>query len=83
MAIIVEEFIGNAMDEDLLSSPLAMVLSVVLGLVTFGADDFLDFLNAYFIELGIMIFERTYLSPVVNKITEAANEAIPKIKETI
>ena len=78
MAIVVDEFIGDAMDEDLLSSPLSMVLNVILGLVTFGADDFLDFLNAFFIELGIMIFERTYFGPVVGASTEWANEAIPK-----
>lgn len=83
MAIIVDEMIGGMMDEDLLSSPLSMVLNVILGLVTFGADDFLDFLNAFFIELGIMIFERTYLGPVVGAMTDWANETIPKAKETL
>ena len=32
-----------------------------MGLVTFGADDFLDFIDAYFIEYAMMLFERTYL----------------------
>jgi len=83
LAIVVEELLGGAMDEDLLAGPLAMVLSVILGLVTFGADDFLDFLNAFFIELGIMIFERTYFGPVVGSLQEWAAEAVPKAKETL
>jgi hypothetical protein len=29
-------------------------------LITFGADDFLDFMLTYFLELGGMIFERIY-----------------------
>ena len=46
-------------------APLYTVVVVILGLVTFGADDFLDFLNAdflnaFFIELAIMMLERTW-----------------------
>jgi hypothetical protein len=60
-----------------------MCVSVILGLVTFGADDFLDFLNAFFIELGIMMFERCYFGEVVGKFEEWVKDTKPKIIETI
>lgn len=54
------------LEEALLSSPMEILGGLTQGLVTFGADDFVDFLNAYFIELGIMMFERTYVGDFVN-----------------
>lgn len=83
MAIVIEELILGAMDEDLLASPLAMVLNVCFGLVTMGADDFLDFLNGFFIELGIMIFERTYFGEIVGFFVDMAGEIGPWIVQAI
>jgi hypothetical protein len=54
-----------------------MCVIVIMGLVTFGADDFLDFLIAFFIELGIMQFERTYLGDLVDMGMEYVLETIP------
>ena len=45
----------------MLLGPLQITYGVIVGLVTFGADDFLDFIDAYFIEYAMMLFERTYL----------------------
>ena len=42
--IIFDWALEKAMDESLLVSPLSITQSVMLGLVTFGADDFLDFI---------------------------------------
>jgi len=53
MAILIDFLLEGAIKEILLVAPLSITMIVILGLVTFGADDFLDFLNAYFIELGI------------------------------
>lgn len=83
MAIVVDELLAGAMDEDLLTAPLSMVVIVVLGLVTFGADDFLDFLTAFFIELGIMIFERTYFGQVVTAAQQYADDKLPELKKTL
>lgn len=71
------------MDEVMLAAPLSMCVIVILGLVTFGADDFLDFLNAFFIELGIMMFERTYLGEVVGKVIDYLLETLPIMRATI
>mmetsp|Transcript_30594 Transcript_30594/g.46941 ORF Transcript_30594/g.46941 Transcript_30594/m.46941 type:complete len:105 (-) Transcript_30594:2150-2464(-) len=78
MALIVDNKLEEAMDEAFLAGPLSMCVIVILGLVTFGADDFMDFLNAFFIELGIMMFERTYLSAIVDTIMEQWQQSIPK-----
>jgi hypothetical protein len=75
--------IEKATDEALLCAPLAMGLDVALGLVTFGANNFLDFLNAYFIELGIMMFERTYLEGVIALVIEYFEENLPKLASYI
>lgn len=83
MGIVVDEMIGGAMDEDLLAGPLSQVLNVCLGLVTMGADDFLDFLNGFFIDLGITIFERTYFGKFVDACLGFSEEAIPAIKERL
>jgi len=78
LAIVVDYLLEQATHEALLVAPLSAVGIVVLGLVTFGADDFLDFLNAFFIELGIMMFERAYLSEVVGIFFAYLSERLPK-----
>ena len=60
MQIAIEEILMGIMDESMLVAPINTCLGVIVGLVTFGADDFLDFLQAFFIEHGILIFERLY-----------------------
>jgi hypothetical protein len=57
--------------------PLAITYDVVAGLVTFGANDFLDFINAYFIEFAMMLFERTYLGNLANSFFDYVEEDIP------
>lgn len=80
VAIILGSILEKQIGESLLESPLSTTFDVVLGLVTFGADDFLDFLNAYFIELGLLMFERPYLEPIVNIVFEYLEGALPKVK---
>ena len=53
VAIITENILEKAIGESLLVANLAITFDVVLGLVTFGAADFFDFLKSYFIELGL------------------------------
>ena len=66
------------MDDLLLTCPLSIAYIVVVGLVTFGADDFLDFINAYFIEMAIAIFERTYLGSMSDVVFEYLENKLPK-----
>jgi hypothetical protein len=83
LGIMVDFSLEKTMEEALLVGPLSMCVIVILGLVTFGADDFLDFLNAFFIELGIMMFERTYLAEVVGMFFDYVQETLPKALEAI
>lgn len=83
LGIGVDYCLEATMDEVMLAAPLSMCVIVILGLVTFGADDFLDFLNAFFIELGIMMFERTYLGEVVGMVLEYLSTNIPIMEATV
>lgn len=83
LGIGVDYCLEATMDEVMLAAPLSMCVIVILGLVTFGADDFLDFLNAFFIELGIMMFERTYLGEVVGMVLDYLKETTPIMEATI
>lgn len=83
LGIGVDYCLEATMDEVMLAAPLSMCVIVILGLVTFGADDFLDFLNAFFIELGIMMFERTYLGEVVGMVLDYLGENLPLMRATI
>lgn len=51
--IVIENIIERVLCEALLVSPLSVSIGVMQGLVTFGASNFLDFLNGFFIEVGI------------------------------
>mmetsp|Transcript_9638 Transcript_9638/g.9300 ORF Transcript_9638/g.9300 Transcript_9638/m.9300 type:complete len:430 (+) Transcript_9638:820-2109(+) len=53
VSIIVERVIENAVQDKLLLASYSTSNNIVLGLVTFGSDDFLEFLVAYFIDVGI------------------------------
>jgi hypothetical protein len=77
--ILIEKTLENALDEELLILPLAVTLITVAGLVTFGADDFLDFLQAYFIEFGMMIFERCYVARLEEVFFEVTEVKVPKM----
>ena len=69
------------LEESLLSSPMEILGGLTQGLVTFGADDFVDFLNAYFIELGIMMFERTYVGDFVDVCVKYIESKIAKMSK--
>lgn len=78
LQVIFGFFLELMLSEGLLTSPMEIVGGVVQGLVTFGADDFVDFLNAYFIELGMMMIERTYIGDIVDGIFDYLENTVPK-----
>lgn len=75
--IIVDWMLEKAMDQALLLGPLQITYGVVGGLVTFGADDFLGFIDAYFIEYAMMLFERTYLGNLAGSFFDYIGHEIP------
>ena len=72
MQIFVEEVLNGLLDEAMLVAPINTCLGVVVGLVTFGSDDVLEFFVAFFVEHGILIFERLYEGMIIDVITEQA-----------
>jgi hypothetical protein len=62
----------------MLVAPINTCLGVVVGLVTFGSDDVLEFFVAFFVEHGILIFERLYEGMMIAII----EDEIEKAKET-
>ncbi len=48
-------------------------------LITFGADDFLDFMLTYFLELGGMVFERVYAFYIAEGLGDALDDLVELI----
>jgi len=71
---VVGVYVGMIVDrqvkEHLLTCPLMASFDLVAGIVTFGADDFKDFLLSYFVEFGMMMVERVYFDPGTKAMTE-------------
>jgi hypothetical protein len=59
----IEIYVERALKESLLLCPCMTSFSLIAGLVTFGADDFKDFLLSYFVEFGMMLCERVFIDP--------------------
>lgn len=64
--------------EELYKSALDITGGVVSGLCTMGANDLVDFIGGYFVELGIVIIERAYLGEVLNFVFDYMKENVPK-----
>jgi hypothetical protein len=65
IAVFLDLWLEKMVEEALVSAPLQIFYGLICGLVTFGSDDFLAFVDGYFVEFGIMIYERTYNEDVV------------------
>ena len=66
IAVLLDLWLEKMVEEALIFAPLQIYYGMICGLVTFGSDDFLAFVDGYFVEFGIMIYERTYNAGVVN-----------------
>lgn len=77
--IVVEGELEKSVSEALMLSPLQVSFAVVLGLTGFGAANFLDFLQGYFIDVGITMFERPYFDSVFEVVQGAYEDYFPKI----
>ena len=63
VAVWAEWTLEAQVKEYLLMCPLVSAMDLIQGLVTFGADDFADFIQAFFIEFALLITERIYIGP--------------------
>lgn len=66
----------RAVGEDLLVCPLESALGITLGLVTFGANNFLDFVVGYLIEFGMLLLHRLYYGPWFDMMVTSAHDTL-------
>ncbi|KAI9997230.1 hypothetical protein PInf_000666 [Phytophthora infestans] len=67
---IMEGWIESQLKEALLMAPLVSALSLIGGIMTFGATDFGDFVLGNTLDFGMMILMRVYADTVIEAITD-------------
>eukprot|EP01029_Cantina_marsupialis_P013339 TRINITY_DN2955_c0_g4_i3.p1 TRINITY_DN2955_c0_g4~~TRINITY_DN2955_c0_g4_i3.p1 ORF type:complete len:2510 (+),score=474.52 TRINITY_DN2955_c0_g4_i3:87-7616(+) len=70
IGIGVELILEIQLKETLLLCPLMSTVLLIQQLITFGADDFTDFLLSYFVEFALMVFERVFFDPGAKRTME-------------
>merc|ERR1711871_1666749 len=73
--------------EALLTTPLMGSFGTITGMVTLGADDFMDFMLGFLVDFLIMLSERTYLDPwlgyFMDFVIEKTGEGIDKLRSLL
>ena len=86
-AKFIDALVDHQLKEALLSAPVQSSLNIIQGLITLGADDFVDFLLSYFVELALLVLERVYIEPSLSDFLDWCSETsewlIKRIKENI
>ena len=54
-----------------MQAPVGTGLGLVMGITGMGANDFVDFLLSYFVDLGLIMFFRVNIDPTLGDILEA------------
>ena len=87
MGVLMDMITEVMLKEALLTTPVMGAFWVISGMVTLGADDFLDFLLGFLVDMFIMLFERTYFDPylgfVIDGVIEKVGEGINKIRKLL
>ena len=66
IGIIAENWFESVFREQLLISGFGIIFNVVQNMITFGAEDLIDFLNSSFIEQGGTLIEKVYIEAFTN-----------------
>ena len=84
---VTDQLVGMIVDEQvkeaLLSAPIMTTSGMVSGIVTLSADDFLDFLFGYFVELGMAILFIMNIDPALSAVLEWFGEFFGSLQERI
>jgi hypothetical protein len=82
-----DQMVGMIVDaqlkEALLSAPVMTASGMVSGIVTLSADDFLDFLFGYFVELGMAILFIMNIDPALGAFFEWIGEFFGSLQERV
>jgi len=82
-AIIIEYIVEVVLKEKMLVAPFSVSLGVIQNLMTFGAPNFLLFLDGFFVSVGIQMFQRPYLTPIQDFLFTYIEEKVPRVLESI
>ena len=86
MGILLDMITEVLLKETLLCTPVMGTFWIVTGMVTLGADDFLDFLLGFLVDFFLMLLERTYIDPylgyVIDFVIEKVGEGMDKLRKT-
>ena len=66
IGIIAENWFESVFREQLLISGFGIIFNVIQNMITFGAEDLIDFLNSSFIEQGGTLVEKIYVEAFTN-----------------
>lgn len=69
--IIYEKFIDSILNDMVLRTGISCYINLGLFVCTMGADNFLDFLLSYFIEVGMSIAERLYIERFLDNVIDS------------
>ena len=81
--IIASHVVDEQLGESLLSAPVMTAMGMVQTLVTLSANDFMDFLLSYVVELGFLILERMYTDPGQSAFLELISSIFSKLKRLV
>merc|ERR1711871_1570958 len=85
MGILLDMITEVLLKEALHCTPLMASFWCITGMVTLGADDFLDFLLGFLVDFFIMLLERTYLDPYLgyfmDAVVEKTGEALDMLRK--
>ncbi|KAJ8611307.1 hypothetical protein CTAYLR_006612 [Chrysophaeum taylorii] len=75
--------VDNQLQDALLSAPIMTSFDVTTSIVTLSADNFVDFILSYFIELGMGLVETVYFNPGLSAFLEWLDEFTSTVKTRI
>ncbi|CAM9709889.1 unnamed protein product [Ectocarpus sp. 12 AP-2014] len=81
--MVIGDIISYQLKEVLLEAPVGTGLGIVMGITGMGANDFMDFLLSYFVDLGLIMLFRVNIDPALGDILEAIGEMYQSAKDSI
>merc|ERR1711871_1930914 len=70
MQMLTDQLMATYLREVLLISPIMVAIEITEIMVTMGAENFVDFITSYIVELVVMAFERLAFDPGLKKIAK-------------
>jgi hypothetical protein len=83
LAMALEAIVDGFLKEHLLICPIMTSYSLIAGVVTFGADDFADFLLSYLVEFCFILVERVYIDPGLGDLMDTGRTVVAHVSRFV